>query len=337
MEYFLRCNFRLVLGFVACMAASLLASLSAVAEPPLGLETTIPLENVGGRIDHMAIDLGRKRLLVAELGNGTVDVVDLAEAKVIHRIDGLKEPQGVAYVPGLDLVSVSGAGDGSVRFFRGGDYAAAGVISLGDDADNIRVDPANGQVIVGYGSGGLAIIDPARRKLRDIRLPAHPEGFQLDPGSARVFVNVPDAKQIAVVDRVSVKPLATWYQKHLNSNFPLALAADGKTVASVFRDPSRLLLFNADTGAVTASVETCRDTDDVFFDDRREWIYVSCGAGAVDVFQRVAAKVRRSGRISTAPGARTSLFVPELDRLFVAERAGWIGGSAKLLVYRPGT
>jgi hypothetical protein len=191
-------------------------------------------------------------------------------------------------------------------------------------------------VIVGYGSGGLAIIDPASgERVRDIRLPAHPEGFQLDRFSARVFINLPDARQIAVVDRVSAKPLATWHQKDLRSNYPLALDADGKTVATVFRDRSRLLLFDADTGAVGSSVETCADADDVFFDDRRERIYVSCGAGAVDVFQRLAADVRRSRRIWTAPGARTSLFVPELDRLFVAERAGGIGGTAKILVYRP--
>jgi DNA-binding beta-propeller fold protein YncE len=328
-------RFRLLLGFMICLTASLPASLMAV-EPPLILETMIPLEGVRGRIDHMAIDLSRKRLLVAELGNGTVDVVDLAQAKVTHRIDGLKEPQGVAYIPGLDLICVSGAGDGSVRFFRAGDYAAAGVISLGDDADNIRVDPATGQVIVGYGSGGLAIIDPAsRKKLRDIPLPSHPEGFQIDPASTRVFVNVPDARQIAVVDRLSAEPLATWRQKDLKSNFPLALDGIGKTVASVFRGSSRLLLFDADTGAVIASVETCGDADDLFFDDGREQIYVSCGAGMVDVFQREAAEVRRSGRISTAHGARTSLFVPELDSLFVAEPAGWRGDTAKLLVYKP--
>src|SRR5260370_42649241 len=64
--------------------------------PPLVLEATIPLDHVAGRIDHMAIDLGRRRLIVAELGNGSVDVIDLTTAKVAHRIAGLKAPQGVA-------------------------------------------------------------------------------------------------------------------------------------------------------------------------------------------------------------------------------------------------
>jgi DNA-binding beta-propeller fold protein YncE len=323
----------LIIAWLGLLPSLATASPSAVAEAPLVLEATIPLDDVGGRIDHMAIDPARGRLLVAELGNGTVDVVDLAGARRLHRITGLKEPQGLAYVPGADLVVVASAGDGSVRFFRGDDYAPAGVVELGDDADNVRVDPANGQVVVGYGSGGLAVIDPGTRsKLRTIPLPAHPEGFQLDPGSARVFVNLPDARQIAVVDRAGGKLLATWPQKNFGSNFPMALDAGGKTIASVFRSPHRLVLFDMDSGAIRASVETCGDADDVFLDAKRQRIYVSCGEGVVDVRQRDGTE---TGRIATDSGARTSLFVPELDRLIVAARAGLIGGTAKLLVYRP--
>ena len=325
------------LGFVALLSVLLPAPLSA-ADAPLVLEATIPLPDVEGRIDHMSVDLARGRVLIAELGNDTVDVVDLAGAQVIHRIGDLKEPQGVAYVPGIDVIGVADAGDGVVRFFRGEDYVAAGSISLGDEADNMRIDPANQQVIVGYGNGGLAVIDPkSQTKLLDIPLPAHPEGFQLDPALARVFVNLPDARQIAVVDRASGKTVGAWPQKNRTSNFPMAIDASGKTVASVFRSPSLLVLFDADTGSVKASVETCGDADDVFFDDRRQRIYVSCGAGEVDVFEREAAQVRQSARIPTVPGARTSLFVPELDRLFVAERASWLGRTAHLVVYRPAT
>ena len=82
------------------------------------LEAKIPLGDVSGRIDHMAIDPKRQRLFVAELGNNTVGVVDLKERKVVHVITGLKEPQGVAYVPSSDMIYVANAGDGSVRIFR---------------------------------------------------------------------------------------------------------------------------------------------------------------------------------------------------------------------------
>ena len=124
---------------------------------PLQLEAKIPLGKVRGRIDHMAIDLARQRLFVAELGNDTVGIVDLKKQEVIQTIGGLKEPQGIGYVPSLDALYVANAGDGSVRVFSGADYAAAGRIDLGEDADNIRVDSATSQIVVGYGSGGLAV------------------------------------------------------------------------------------------------------------------------------------------------------------------------------------
>jgi YVTN family beta-propeller protein len=97
---------------------------------------------VRGRIDHLGIDLKRQRLLVAELGNNSLGVVDLAAAKVLRRVSGLSEPQGVAYVPFADSVFVASAGDGSVRVLRGEDLAPIGRIALGDDADNVRVDTA---------------------------------------------------------------------------------------------------------------------------------------------------------------------------------------------------
>src|SRR5262249_13234165 len=124
----------------------------------LQLETKIPLGDVKGRIDHMAIDLPRRRLFVAELVNDTVGVVDLNEQKVRHVITELKKPQGVGYVPSSDTLFVANAGDGSVLLFRGAECAAAGRIDLGDDADNIRVDSASNRVFVGYGSGALAVI-----------------------------------------------------------------------------------------------------------------------------------------------------------------------------------
>ena len=101
----------------------------------LQLEAKVPLGAVSGRIDHMAIDLDRRRLFVAELGNDSVGIVDLNAKKVIHRISGLKEPQGVAYVKTNDLLYVANGGDGSVRYFAGPNYSPAGRIDLGADAD----------------------------------------------------------------------------------------------------------------------------------------------------------------------------------------------------------
>jgi hypothetical protein len=309
---------------------------AAKAGPPLVLDQTIPLDHVSGRIDHMAVDVAGKRLFVAELGNGSVDVVDLQAGKVVRRISGLKEPQGIAYVAGQDLIVVASAGDGSVRFFRAADLSPVGTIDLGDDADNVRIDPTTGHVLVGYGDGGLAIIDPATRsRLEDIKLAGHPESFQLDPKGGRAYVNVPDAHQVAVVDLKTRKQVSTWKTPGLGSNFPMALADVGQPLAVVFRSPARLALLDPATGAVTTSLETCGDADDVFFDGKRDRIYVSCGDGSVDVVQGSPDGVRQIERVATSWGARTSIFVPQLDRLFVAARAGWLGSGAAILVFRP--
>ncbi|MBN9560522.1 MAG: YncE family protein [Alphaproteobacteria bacterium] len=300
------------------------------------LEATIPLEHVSGRIDHMAIDLGGKRLLVAELGNNSVDVIDLREGKAVHRLTGLREPQGVGYAAVANLIVVANAGDGTVRMFRGEDFAPLGSIALGDDADDVRIDPRTGAVIVGYGSVGLAVIDPKSRiKVAGISLPAHPEGFAIDPDTRQTFVNVPDAGQIAVVDLERRRQTATWRISGLRANFPMALDPARGVLAAAFRSPARLALLDARTGSVTAKLPVCADADDVFFDAKRDRIYVSCGSGEISVFQRDGVNYRPLARVATASGARTSLFVPELDRLFVAERAGLLGSSAAIRVYRP--
>lgn len=307
------------------------------AEPSLVVERRIALPDTGGRIDHLAADLARRRLLVAELGNRSLDVVDLAANRPVRRITGLAEPQGVGYSAKADVVAIASAGDGSVRFYRGEDLTPAGALALGSDADNVRVDPRTGNFVVGYGEGGLAIIDPDKRaKIGDIRLPAHPEGFAIDPATGRAYVNLPDARQIAVVDLALQKPLAAWKFPELRANFPIALDAAGGTLATVFRSPPTLALIDTRTGSVEARLATCGDADDVFFDSRRKRIYVSCGAGFVDIFQAgPAGSYAPLSRIDTASGARTALFVPQFDRLFVAARAGLLGSEAALLVLRP--
>src|SRR5690348_4478838 len=139
----------------ACVLAIPLTAVAVKADP-LRLEAKIPLGNVAGRIDHMAIDPVGKRLFIAELGNNSVGIVDLDGRKFVRRLIGLKEPQGIAYVSETETLYVASRGDGSVRMFRGPDYAPAGRVELHSDADNIRVDPSTNHVIVGYGSGGLA-------------------------------------------------------------------------------------------------------------------------------------------------------------------------------------
>jgi DNA-binding beta-propeller fold protein YncE len=297
-----------------------------VAQPvepqPLSLETKILLGEVRGRIDHMAIDPIRNRLFVAELGNDSVGVVDLASGKVAHRIAELTEPQGVAYELSTDMLYVANAGDGSLRMFRGSDYAEDGRIELGDDADNIRIDPTGQRVLVGYGDGAIAAIDlMQRRKIAEYAVPAHPEGFQLDHPTGRIFVNVPKAAAIVVIDGLAGKQAAVWPLRGAGGNFPMALDETGRRILVAFRAPPRLGAFSIADGQSVGNVDLCGDADDVFVDAKRRRAYVSCGQGYIDVFDIQNAEYRRLARIPTMPGARTAYFAPSTDRLFLAARA----------------
>jgi hypothetical protein len=328
-----------VLGWAILVAACLIwpaATSAQTASPPLILEAKIPLGQVSGRIDHLGIDVKRQRLFVAELGNNSLGMVDLAAGKVLRRIADLSEPQGVAYVPFADSVFVANAGDGSVRVLRAEDLTPIGRIELGDDADNVRVDAARKRVLVGYGKGALAVIDPASlTKTADIHLEAHPEGFQIDESGTQVFVNVPDAHEIGVVDLAtgSTRSLPT---QGAGSNFPMAIDGEAHHVLVVFRSPPSLMALSSQDGHIVAKAETCGDADDVFADRKRHRVYVSCGEGVVDVLESGEAGYRPLARVPTVPGARTSLFVPELDRLFVAVRAG-SNEPAAIWVFRPGS
>jgi YVTN family beta-propeller protein len=302
---------------------------------PLVLETKIPLGNVKGRIDHFAVDLGRQRLYVAELGNDSVGAIDLKSAKVLQTITGLREPQGVGYVASSDTLYVANARDGSVHLYKGDDLSPTGRIDLGDDADNIRVDTRRNRVLIGYGSGALAVIDPAtNKKISDVPLKAHPEAFQLAETGTKVFVNVPDARQIAVIDVASEKQAQTLSPEDARSNFPMAVDDGQHRVLVVFRRPPLLSVFSSQDGKQLSAVETCGDADDVFVDAKRHRVYVSCGDGVVDVFADRDTQYERVARIHTSSGARTSLFVPELDRLYVAVRATF-GEPAAIWVLRP--
>jgi YVTN family beta-propeller protein len=324
-------------GFVLALALTLCAfpsACAATASAPLVLEATIALDDVNGRIDHLAYDPNGRRLVVAELENNSVDVIDLSNSRVVHRITGVREPQGVAFDQPGRIIAIAGRADGSLHLIDASTFSEIAALPLGSDADNVRIDPRNGHIIVGYGDGALAVVDLATRTVHSrITLPAHPESFQIDPQTGETFVNLPDRHTIGVVD-LERGTTATWRLPLLFYNFPMALDPSSPHLASAFRLPARLVLFDRAHGTVIASEETCGDSDDLFFDARRHRIYVACGAGRVDVFEQDGPSLRRIGRAPTRLGARTALFIPELDRLYVAAPTRE-GHSAGIMVFKP--
>jgi DNA-binding beta-propeller fold protein YncE len=277
---------------------------------PLHLVRMIELPGVTGRIDHMALDSDGTHLFVAENGNGSVDDVDLASGKVVGRISGLHEPQGVAWLPSQREVAVT-SGDGLVTFYRGTDRQQLAVLSLGADADNVRVDRRNGRLVVGCGSGGLAVIDPATHHVVGrVALPAHPEAFELL--GAKVFVNVPDAHKIVVADLDRERIISTRSTGLLFGNFPMAADAAGSRVAVAYRTPATLSVLDAHSGATISTAPICGDADDLYF--RARQLIIVCGSGAVELIDDTT----HDFRVGTQPGARTGVVDPISGHLLVA-------------------
>jgi YVTN family beta-propeller protein len=287
---------------------------------PLKLVQTIPLLMVDGRIDHMTADVRGQRLFVAALGNNTLEVVDLAQNKQIRSVSGLREPQGVAYVPEFDQVAVANGDDGTVRTLDAKSFTTVSSVRLGDDADNVRYDPAAARVVVGYGAGALGFLDVrTHRVVGTVRVSAHPESFQIEKSRPRIYVNVPNANQIAVVDSAKLAVITTWPVGQYRANFPMALDEDHHRLFIGTRSPARLVVIDTESGKQIAALNISGDTDDVFFDQANKRIYVSAGEGTVDVLSQMDADhYEVLAKIATASGARTSLFVPELHRLYLA-------------------
>lgn len=300
----------------------------------LKLTQTIPLPGVEGRIDHMSVDASGGRLFVAALGNNTVEVVDLKAGKVARSLSGFSEPQGLLFLPEFRRLYVANGGDGSVRVFDATTFENVATVKFDDDADNVRYDAAAKQVYVGYGSGALGIIDATRNTaLSTVALTAHPESFQLEKNGARIFVNVPGAHTIAVINRRSRQVVAHWSLGPVVANFPMALDEASHRAFVACRTPARLLVFDTESGKEIAKLDLHGDCDDVFFDPARHHVYASCGEGFIDVFaQSDADHYALRAAVKTTPRARTCYF--DGQSIYLAVPAAR-GRDAEIEIYAP--
>jgi YVTN family beta-propeller protein len=305
----------------------------AQRDEPLRLEGTVPMPQVEGRIDHMAIDIQGQRLFVAALGNNTLEVVDVKNHKELHTIRGLREPQGIAYLQNTNRLYVANGADGSLRVFDGSSFQLLKTIPYGDDADNVRYDPREDRIYVGYGRGALGVTDKDGNKVADNKLDAHPESFQLETTGSRIFVNLPKSQKVAVIDRKTQTLIASWTTGGPQSNYPMALDEANHRLFVVCRSPARLVVLDTLMGKVVQTVPAVGDCDDVFYDSIRKRIYATGGEGAISVFQQQDPDhYKEIAKITTAKGARTGFYSPDLGRLFVAARR-YGGHPAEIRIY----
>jgi DNA-binding beta-propeller fold protein YncE len=316
MKRVLRPSFQAIVALVFCYTLATVRAQTA----PLKLTKTIALPGVEGRIDHFAFDAAGERLFVCALGNNTVEVVDLRKGLRVHSITGFGAPQGIAYIPELNRIFVANDKGGICKIYDGKSFEAGGELDFKDDADNVRYDDATKKVYVGFGSGGIAVVNaPDGKQIGSIKLSAHPEAFELEKTGKRIFVNVPNSRHVAVIDRDKSEVVATWKTDLAFANFPMALDEANHRLFVGCRLPSKLVVLNTESSDIVAKIDISGDPDDVFYDSKRHRIYAICGAGKIDIIEQTDPNTYAvSTKVNTADGARTGLFVSERDTLFVA-------------------
>jgi DNA-binding beta-propeller fold protein YncE len=284
---------------------------------PLVLVRIIPMPDVQGRFDHMAVDNKTGRLYAAVYGNDSVQVLETQRGKKVHSInEGLTKPQMVAYLPDSNRIVVSNEGDGSCKIFDADSYKLIDTVKFADDADQLRYDPVTKRVYVGYGDGAIGMFDATTNKRveGDFELGAHPESFQLEEKGPRIFVNLASISQIAVIDR-NTRKIEKWKLEEAGTNFPMALDEEHHRLFVAARRPARLLVLNTDSGKVIASLPGAADTDDMAYDATRKRIYVPSGEGFIFVYQQIDAdRYQRIAKIPSAIGARTSAYYGQVGK-----------------------
>lgn len=313
---------------------------------PLKLVQKIPLpRSFQGRIDHQSVDVKGNRYFMSGLGNGTVEVIDLAAGKPLHTIPGFTMAQAALYVPETNLIFVADGESNFLNIYDGTTYALVRSFPSLENADNLRYVPANprygggvGTVMLGYGEGGtsaLRIMNAAGKPLSEILLEAHPESFQVDttPGSFRVFVNINELGYIAVADTNHRRVMEKWPVPGFKALFPMAFDEKDQRLFIASRNPPALVVLDTQTGKVVTSVAGPDGSDDLWYDASHKRIYMSAVEGVVGIFeQRDADHYALIGKVDSVPGSATSYFAPALNRLFVP--APPFGGQpAQILVY----
>ena len=302
----------------------------------LTLTRTIPLPNVTGRLDHFAIDLKGQRLFMAGLSNNTVEIFDLAAGNRIQTIPGCSKPQGLAFLPAQNHLVIANGISGEVQILDGSTFKAIKIFGGMPKADNVRYDAKSDLIYVGHGDGAVGIINATNGHwLGGFKLAGHPESFQLEKTGNRIFVNVPDAGHIAVVDRLINTVVAIWPLEEFHANYPMALDEANHRLLVGCRQPARLVVLDTTTGKRVTDIEISGDTDDLFYDASRKEIFVSCGAGFIDVIDQVNADTYRlRTRIPTVSGARTSFFSPDRGEFYLGVRDYPTPGQAELRIYK---
>lgn len=310
----------LILGFSISAA-------SAESEVPLKLVQSIPLPDIDGRIDHFSIDVKGRRAFLAALAKNTVEAVDLKAGRGIRTLPGFAKPQGVCFVPELNKLFVATGMDGALKMLDGTTLQVLHTAHVSLGADAIGYDPRSKYLYVGSGggdankeTGDLTVFNAVTgAQVAAIVTDAHAGGSVVDKRGRHLYVLVPEKAQVIVFDRKTHATVAKWTIPGVQKNVALDLDAKNHRLFLGVRNPASVVVLDSNSGAVVASIPTVATLDGLFYDPATRRIYTTGGEGFVDVTQQIDADhYERIARIPTGPNARTSAFVPEWRRLYVA-------------------
>jgi DNA-binding beta-propeller fold protein YncE len=289
---------------------------------PLPLERVqiIALKGPVGGMDHLALDVKRRRLFVANTVNDSLDVVDLKAGKLLKQVPGQGRIRGIAFSPEVDRVFVGNGTRGVCNTFDGEGYELIKSVALGDDADNVRYNPQTGRIYVVHADTELSVIDAKDFSLRrPIALPKSLGAFQLEAGRPRMYVNAKAEGRVVVIDTDKDEVVSQFPVEPAGVNAALAIDEPNRRLFVGCRKNPSLVVMNSDTGKVVARLALPGDVDDVSFDARRKLIYASCGDGAIAVLRQIDPDRYESlAAVSTVKGARTSIYNAEDGRLYLA-------------------
>ena len=302
---------------------------AAVAQDklPLKLIKTTPLPGFTGDFDHFALDLSGKRLFLTAEDHKSVEVFDL-DGNRVHSITGFGQPHAALFLPDVNQLIVTDGDDfGMVELVDGKDYKILRTIKLPGGVDGAVYNPVDHCYYVESGSDEasvkthvLNIIDTKTfTHVGDITLPGnHSEAMAIDHEGKKLYVNLTGINQVGVVDLQSRKVLNTWPVPETQTTNALILDEPNQRLFITGRKPPKLVVLSSADGKMVASFPISGLNDDMWFDIGKKRIYAT-GTETTTVFeQEDADHYKHLADVPTGFRAKTSIFVPELNRLYVA-------------------
>jgi hypothetical protein len=258
-------------------------------------------------------------------------VFDLVGGQLDRSLDGLGTPHSPFLIPGTgELLLV--VGDKPSPVFDTATLAVKRTLKLPAGADSMDYDRSTGHVWVVTGGKDVPLpdshlieVDPLTGKIfNDVHFDAnHVEALAVEQAGPHLFINVTDKNYLAVVDKRSGKVEQRWTIKEAEQNAPVAYDEKTHRLFVVTRKPGKLVVLNSETGATVASFKAPERTDQVVWDAANRRVYVTGGEGYISVVQQDDPDhYREVARVPSAPGAKTSILVPSLHRLYVAASPG---------------